>query len=115
MPNHRVFSLRTGLALAATLLLLSVPALSGAATDSECSDEWTESAADGSCDNESISASGDTDCAIGASCTTGQGQGNSRYATITVHLERVDELHNCNGHLQVGSCSSGNQQSQGMF
>ena len=104
MLNHRVFPLRIGLALAATLMLLGVPALSGAATDSECSTEWSESGADDSCWSETISASGDTDCEIGASCATSQGQGNSRYTTITVHLSRVDELNNCNGHLKVGNC-----------
>lgn len=49
MLNHRVFPLRIGLALAAALLLLGVPALSGAATDSECQTEWAESGADDSC------------------------------------------------------------------
>ena len=113
MFNSPVFPLRIGLVLAAVLLLLGIPALSGAATDGECRSEWSESGADDSCWSESISASGATDCEIGASCATGQGQGNSRYATITVHLGRVDELNNCNGWLQVGSCSSGNVQSYG--
>lgn len=111
MFNHQVF--RIGLVLAVAVLLLGVPTQSGAATDSECRDEWSESPADDSCSNESISASGNTDCTISASCNMSSGgQGQKRDDEITVHLGRVDELENCDGWLQVGSCPSGNTQTQ---
>ena len=100
MSNHSVFSLRIGLVLAA-VLLLGVPTLSGAATDSECSDAWDDSGADDSCSNEQIVAQGD-DCWITALCQ--MASGGSRSDSITVSLASTDDINNCNGFLSTGSC-----------
>lgn len=102
MLNHRVFSLRIGLALAAVLMLLGVPALSGAATDAECQDAWADSSADDSCDAGHIAAAGDDNCSVTASCEIGNG--SSRSDSITTALSNVDDLNNCGGFLRVGNC-----------
>ncbi len=104
VSKDRVSASRMGIALAAALLLLGVPTLSGAApTQSQCADAWSESAADDTCDNESISVSGDN-CRVTASCLT-EDSWFSLAADITTSLSNVDDLHNCSGSLNVGSCS----------
>ncbi len=104
MFKDRVSASRMGIALAAALLLLGVPTLSGAApTQSQCSDAWSESSADDTCDNESISVSGDN-CRVTASCLT-EDPWFSLAADITTSLANVDDLQNCSGSLNVGSCS----------
>ncbi len=61
MLNYLVFPLRISLALAAALLLLGVPTLSGAAapTQVDCSLAFTNSSAEDSCVASSITVSGD--------------------------------------------------------
>ncbi len=104
MFKDRVSASRMGIALAAALLLLGVPTLSGAApTQAECSNAWDDSAADDTCDNESISVSGE-DCRVTASCLT-EDPWFSLATDITTSLSNVDDLHNCSGSLNVGSCS----------
>ena len=93
---------RIGIALAAAMLLLGVATPSWAdATNAQCSAKWGESSADDSCSNEQITASGD-DCRITALCTMSNGAGRSD--SITVHLNQVSGIRNCNGFLTLGHC-----------
>ena len=89
--------------LAAALLLLGVPALSGATppTQSQCESAWEDSAADDTCDNENISVH-ENNCSIGTSCTDTNGQTVGQ--NFLISLEYVDDLNNCNGRLKVGNC-----------
>ena len=90
--------------LAAALLLLGVPALSGAApTQSQCESAWGDSSADDTCGNEYIIVE-DEKCRVSASCLT-EDPWSSRATTILTSLANVDDLHNCSSSLQVGSCS----------
>ena len=105
MLNYLVFLLRISLALAAALLLLGVPALSGAAapTQVDCSLAFTNSPAEDSCTASSITVSGEQ-CRVRAYCETGYNN-DTRVDTVTVPLSDVDDLNNCSGYLTVGSCS----------
>lgn len=105
MSKDQVLLSGIGIALAAALLLLGVPALSGAAapTQSQCEDAWEDSDADDSCDNEYIVVE-DEKCRVSASCLT-EDPWDSRATTILTSLANVDDLENCSGSLQVGSCS----------
>ena len=95
------YLLRTGIALAACLLLLGIATGSWAATNSQCANKWSQSSADDTCSDETISAQGD-DCSINASCTTSAGH-NVR-DSITVHLNQVSGIRNCNGSLTISHC-----------
>ena len=95
MLSHRVF--RISLALATALVLLGVPNLAQA----DCLDEWNGSSADETCDQNGILDFGDR-CQIHASCGTRSGDWVN--STITVSLDDVADLHNCDGSLQVGNC-----------
>ena len=95
-------SLRFAAALAAALLVLGAAAESrAAATLEQCQAEWAESDADGPCWDEQITPTGD-DCRITAKCKRGT-EDYSR-TSITVALDSVSDLRNCNGELTVGSC-----------
>ena len=104
MSNHPAFPLRIGLALAAVLLLLGIPALSWAS----CASEWVNSAANDTCENESFTQSGsisNIQCKITATCRVSNSPVQDRIDTITVAESDVADLHNCSGYLQVGACS----------
>ena len=94
--------LRSAIALALVLPLLGVasPVLADA-TQAQCDAEWAESAADAQCSDETITPSGG-DCTIHARCKTRVG--SEEKASITVDLESVSDLNNCNGVLTNGTC-----------
>ena len=96
------YPLRFGIALAALLLVLGAATESRAeATQAQCEAEWADSDADGPCWDEQITPSGDQ-CTISAKCK----RGNEDYlrTSITVDLDSVSDLNNCNGTLTDGSC-----------
>ena len=96
------YLLRTGIALAAALLLLGAATESrAAATDAQCSTQWSNSAADDTCSDEQIQAQGNH-CRISASCT--MSNGSSRSDSITVGLNQVSFIENCDGSLTLGQC-----------
>ena len=108
----RLNLLRTGIALAAVLLLAAPPALATSA--SACSEEWEDSRASDTCKEPSF-AFGDYGngnnqclqcCSIFAKCHTGNNFSSNPYHLdgIAVPLDDVDDLNNCSGYLQVGSC-----------
>ena len=92
---------RSGVALAAALLLGAAAPAWADATQAQCNAKWGESSADDSCSNEQITPTGDN-CRITASCTTTYGGNVSD--SITVHLDQVSGLRNCDGDLTLGHC-----------
>ena len=110
MFNSPVFPLRIGLVLAAALLLLGVPALSGAEvtegqpvpTQSECANAYADSSAADTCSRETISVIGNK-CRIVAYCTMSGGFWTQETEIETI-LGNVEILSNCNGYLRTGSC-----------
>ncbi len=131
MFNHErgAFPLRIGIALAAALLLFALPAAGSEDSDSgavgvvieepptaaQCESQWASSAADETCQNESISAE-DGMCRVEAEClwpvmTSSQEENcwlcDVYYAVDNDFLGSLDEvarLSNCEGTLTVGSC-----------
>ena len=94
--------LRIAVALAACLFLLGAATESRAGpTDAQCSTQWGYSGADDTCSNEQITAQG-YNCRIAASCTTSNGA--SRSDSITVGLNQVSFIMNCDGFLTLGQC-----------
>ena len=94
-------SLRFGVALAAALSLLGATTESRAATNAQCSAQWSNSTADDTCSNEDIKAQGNN-CRIAASCT--MSNGGNRSDNITVGLNQVSFIENCDGFLTLGQC-----------
>ena len=104
MSKDRVSPSRIGLALTFALLLLGVPTLSGATpTAAQCESEWEESPADDSCYQESFSVSPTGNCSVVARCQREIREMNN--ASFLIGIEYFDDLHNCDGTLQVGACS----------
>ena len=97
---------RIGVALVAVLLLFGAASPVWAdTTQAQCNDEWAESSAADECTNEQITPSGD-DCVVAASCQYKSKDGGHGLlqTTITVGLDSVSDLNNCDGSLAVGSC-----------
>ena len=102
------YPLRTGIAFAASILLLAgSPALG---SNAQCSDEWEESSASDTYQNPDISF-GDWQgcepcCSIVAKCHTGNHLSLNPWKSsgIAVPLSDVSDLENCQGTLTAGSC-----------
>ena len=102
------YSLRIGIALVASVLLLAgSPALG---SNAECRDEWDESSASETCNNVNI-AFGDWQgcqpcCSIVAKCHTGNRLSLNPWKStiIVVPVSEVSDLENCRGTLTEGSC-----------
>ena len=126
MPDldRGAFPFGIGAALAAALLLFCLPAAASeedsssavsapVVTDGECEDRWTESEADDSCKNESVTADGGL-CRVEADCVaflTSISSDDSSSSDVTYyHTEiqatpdEVARLYNCGGVLTIGSC-----------
>ena len=90
-------------AVSALIFALGVSGLvqeAWAATVSQCTDEFSDSSAGDTCKIGTITVSGD-DCTINASCKK---WGTAYFSTsITVNLDDVDDLLNCEGTLAL-SC-----------
>ena len=99
---HRTFPLHIAIVAVATLLLLGIATESRAATDAQCSTEWSESDADDTCSGEQISALSGNRCWIRAQCSHANGAVNPD--SIKLPLSLVDNLKNCGGWLTLGSC-----------
>ena len=90
------------------LALVAAPQLSGpagearAATYAECEDAFLDSSASDTCKVSSISPSGESECSIAAECTK-PGNPGGVVTSITVDLDDVDDLVNCQGTLDT-SC-----------
>ena len=121
------FSLHIAAAFVVALLLSGLPAAANeeesssdadatGLTDAECQGGWAESEADDTCRNENVTAEGSM-CRIQAVCkpasvlvvlTPDDGEKQKKPAgypnDITVSLDDVDDLRNCNGVLTVGNC-----------
>ena len=97
---------RFGIALAAVLLVLGAAAESRAekAALERCKSEWNDSPASAACTFASIAAVGEggDDCEISATCPTSDG--GNRTSSITVDVDSVSGLNNCDGELTDGSC-----------
>ena len=103
--DRGAFPLRTGIVAVAALLLLGVamPGWASPPTQSECEQRWSWSSADDTCSDESISVSG-SKCRISAQCERAWPY-PARNASITVWLDQVSRLLNCDGNLYVaGAC-----------
>lgn len=102
------YSLRIGIALVASILLLAgSPALG---SNAECSAEWEESSASETCKDPNIMF-GDWQgcqpcCSISAKCHTGNQLSTSPWKTtiIAVPVSDVSDLENCQGTLTEDSC-----------
>ena len=108
MLNHAAapsYLLRIGIALALALLLLGAATESraGGAALQACKSAWNDSPASDTCTNAQIAATGveGDDCEISAQCTSG---GSQSVTSITVNLDSVSDLNNCEGTLTDGSC-----------
>ncbi|MDE0003218.1 MAG: hypothetical protein OXQ29_11035 [Rhodospirillaceae bacterium] len=71
-------------------------------TRPQCRDAWEGSSADDSCMLYSVDPTPDNKCRITASCSNPWHGWDT--TTITVALDRADDLHNCNGRLRDGPC-----------
>ncbi len=77
-------------------------------TDDTCEKEWEDSDADDTCRDETVTVS-DFQCKVEAECnyvTAVGGRVYDRWIDNTVYedLDDVDDLKNCDGHLEVGGC-----------
>ena len=107
---------RASLALAALVLALAGPAVEeakaqSAATVQSCKNAWYSASARPTCTtvpNDILLSNGQ--CRIKKSCkyygigSMGVTQALYKANDVTVPLADVDDLHNCNGELQVGPC-----------
>ena len=114
-PRPRAFLFGIAVALAAFLLLSSLPVVAGgeesssnaaAPTDAECRDRWAESEADETCRNESVTADGavcriEAECELSANSTSLETHAD---AEIQAAPDEVPCLYNFNGALFVGNC-----------
>ena len=100
--------LRIGIALVASILLLA--ASPGLGSNAECADEWEESSASETCNNENIAFGNwqgcEPCCSISAKCHTGNQLAANPWKTtiIAVPVSDVSDLQNCQGTLTDGSC-----------
>lgn len=98
---------RTCVMFLAALGLVAASSLAGvlveaqAATETQCTDATSDDLAS-ECEFETITSSGTNDCYLEADCPTGSGD-TWNFTTITVPLEDVPDLVNCNGNLAL-SC-----------
>ena len=98
------YSSRIGIALAATLFLLGIPAVSEALPPgpSECMSKYTIwSGADDTCRNENVTVVG-YQCQFTAECRNSEGDWVNTQISVTP--EEATQLNNCNGVLTLGSC-----------
>ena len=129
LPEQPSYSLRFAAALAAALLLLGAASLASAGggiggaatsgsansstpapcsippTQAECSEAWEDSFAQSTCSasHTQISVDGN-DCSISSRCSTDTTAFPYSVTSITVCVNKVSQLMNCNGFLSVGSC-----------
>ena len=106
---------RASLVLAAFALALAAPAIeetkAQSATVQNCKNAWYSASARPTCSTtpNDILLSGDQ-CRVKKSCnyygigSMGVTQLLQRANDVTVPLADVDDLHNCDGYLQVGPC-----------
>ena len=95
--NCVCFVAALALALASSLPVVFADAQ--AASQSECIDEFNDSAASSTCELSSATASGDN-CTFGGLCSHG---GSWHNTSITVDIDNADDLVNCSGSLAT-SC-----------
>ena len=110
--GSRGFPLRIDVALVAALLLFCLSAAANeeeaavAVTAGECHDRWSQSEADDTCQNESVTAEGSM-CRVQADCQLSANSTSLDTHAATAILATPDQvacLYNFNGSLLVGSC-----------